>query len=66
MSDPAPRKLTSMTEAELLGLHRHEVSQRPPSVFRVALINGEFIRRGYTIIEEDGRQDRFVKKGKAA
>ena len=66
MSDPQAPRITGMTDKELLGLHRHEVSQRPPSVFRVALINGEFIRRGYTIIEEDGRQDRFVKKGKAA
>ena len=54
-----------MTDKELLKLHRHEMSLWPISVLRVGQINGEFLRRGYTIIEEEGKQDRFVK-GKVA
>ena len=65
MSDPQAPRITGMTDKELLKLHRHEMSLWPISVLRVGQINGEFLRRGYTIIEEEGKQDRFVK-GKVA
>ena len=63
----APRKLTELTGEELYARYREEFARRPLSVMKAGLIAGEFIRRGYILVEGgNGKMDLFERKGKAA